>query len=307
MGARLILGSSTNRRRPKRGGARPFKTERDSVRYRDVAIEYELRRSRRRKKTMQIAVDGDGVRVSVPWRAPNDRVREFVLRRAEWIQEQLAVASSATRAARRRLANGDVLPYLGREVQLVVNTVGDPAPAARLEGESLLVSVVGVPAGDESPDPIRDAVLYWYRGRAEELLPAKVDRWLPRAVYYRPVKHPYKELFRRGWGAFLPHAVDEYLPRLGHASRPRVLVRDQKTLWGSCAHDGTIRLNWRAVMLEPALIDYIVVHELAHIDVRNHSDDFWELARAILPDAHGLRQRLREVERTLPWWTSDRP
>ncbi len=307
MAGSLTPPSAEARRRGDRPSARSVTTERDSVSGRDTTIEYELRRSRRRKKTMQITVDGNGVRVSVPWRASNDRVREFVLSRADWIRERLAVASSEARAAGRRLDGGDMLPYLGRDIRIVVKTVREPAPSARLHGGTLVVCVDEAPSGGERPDPIRDAVLHWYRGRAEEILPARVDRWLPRAVYYRPAKHPYKELLRRGWGAFLPHAVDEYLPRLGHASKPRVLIRDQKTLWGSCAHDGTIRLNWRAVMLEPALIDYIVVHELAHIDVRNHSDDFWELARAILPDVHGLRQRLREVERTLPWWTADRP
>ena len=98
-------------------------------------------------------------------------------------------------------------------------------------------------------------------------------------------------------------AVDEKLPRLGQASKPRVMIGDQKTLWGSCGRDGTIRLNWRVVMLEPALIDYIVVHELTHLDIRDHSEDFWEQTSTILPDAHALRRRLREVERTLPWWS----
>ena len=293
------------RRRGDRPSARSVTTERDSVSGRDTTIEYELRRSRRRKKTMQIVVDAGGVRVSVPWRASNDRVREFVLSRAGWIREQLAVASSAERAAAKRLASGATLPYLGREVRIVVKTVRRPAGDARLEGRKLIVSVAGEPSGDERPDPVREAVLHWYRSRAEEILPAKVDRWLPRAVYFRPVNHPYSSLLK--WGTLFPHTVDDRLPRLGHASKPRVLIRDQKTLWGSCAHDGTIRLNWRAVMLDPALIDYIVVHELAHIDVRNHSDDFWELVREILRDAQDLRQRLREVERTLPWWTADRP
>ena len=254
---------------------------------------------------MQIAVDDGGVRVSVPWRASKSRVREFVHRRAGWIREQLAVVSAASQAARKRLAGGDALPYLGREIRLVVETGRDPAPAALLDGESLVVHVDDAPSGGDRPDPVRDAVLAWYRGRAEEVLPAKVDRWLPRAVYYRPVEHPYEPLIR--WGDLLPHAVDEHLPRLGHASKPRVLIRDQKTLWGSCAHDGTLRLNWRAVMLEPALIDYIVVHELTHLDVRNHSAAFWEQADTILPGTQGLRRRLRQVERTLPWWTSDRP
>ena len=54
-----------------------------------------------------------------------------------------------------------------------------------------------------------------------------------------------------------------------------VLIRDQRWRWGSCAPDGTLRFNWRAVMLKPALIEYLVVHELAHLTHRNHSKDFW--------------------------------
>ena len=276
-------------------------TERDSVRCRDRTIEYEVRRSKRRKKTMQITVGADGVRVAVPSKTSIDEVRAFVRRRAAWILERVTVSSA--RAARNRLVSGEALPYLGRDVRLVVELGDASSPTAHLDDGSLLVTVPEYLSGDERSEPIRAAVFSWYRGRAEELLPARVDRWLPRAVYYRPIKHPHDIIMG---GELLPRAVDSSLPRLGHASRPRLLIGDQKTLWGSCAHDGTIRINWRAVMLEPSLIDYIVVHELTHLDVRNHSAAFWDQASTILPDAQGLRRRLREVERTLPWWTSDR-
>ena len=250
---------------------------------------------------MQITVGGDGVRVAVPSTASNDDVRAFVRRRAAWILEQVAVSSA--RAARDRLVGGETLPYLGRDIRLVVEPGAAHYSTAGLDDGRLVVTVPDHLSGEERSGPIRDAVLSWYRGRAEELLPAKVDRWLPRAVYYRPINHPHKILMG---GELLPWAVDEFLPRLGHAARPRVLMGNQKTLWGSCAYNGTIRLNWRAVMLEPSMIDYIVVHELAHLDFRNHSEDFWDQVSTILPDALGLRRRLRDVERTLPWWTSDR-
>lgn len=107
----------------------------------------------------------------------------------------------------------------------------------------------------------------WYRGRAEERLPASVARWQP---------------------------------RLGRGSAPRVLIRDQRQRWGSCAPDGTLRFNWRAVMLEPSLIDYIVVHELAHLSVRSHSPEFWRIVTAAMPDAQHRRRRLREAGRSLP-------
>ena len=81
---------------------------------------------------------------------------------------------------------------------------------------------------------------------------------------------------------------------------PRVLIRDQRRRWGSCARDGTLRFSWRAMMLEPALIDYVVVHELAHLTHQNHSADFWDLVRSAMPDADDRRRRLREAGRSLP-------
>ena len=77
-------------------------------------------------------------------------------------------------------------------------------------------------------------------------------------------------------------------------------MRDQRQRWGSCATDGTLRFNWRIMMLKPALIEYVVVHELAHLTHRNHSPDFWGLVASLLPDAQRRRQVLTEVGRTLP-------
>ena len=69
---------------------------------------------------------------------------------------------------------------------------------------------------------------------------------------------------------------------------------------GSCAPDGTLRFNWRAMMLKPALIEYVVVHELAHLTHRNHSADFWRLLSMAMPDAQQHRNSLREEGRRLP-------
>ena len=174
------------------------------------------------------------------------------------------------------------LPYLGRDVRIVVESVGEPAPAARLDGETLVVSVRRRALRRRTPRPgTRCRPVTGTVSRAEELLPATVDRWLPRAVYYRPVKHPSQGC-SSGWGTPSCRTPSTSTCRgSGTRAGRGCSFGDQKTLWGSCAYDGTIRINWRTAMLEPALIDYIVVHELAHIDVRNHSEDFWELADAL--------------------------
>ena len=99
---------------------------------------------------------------------------------------------------------------------------------------------------------------------------------------------------------YLPDIVDEWLPFVaGHAS-PRVLIRNQRRRWASCARDRTLRFSWRAMMLEPDLIDYLVVHELAHLTEMNHSNRFWDLVSYHLPDVKERRRSLRKAEFLLP-------
>ena len=240
-------------------------TERDRVRFDDTTIEYQVRRSKRRKKTIQVTVDGNGVRVAAPLRTPDRELRTFVRKRAAWIIKHSANARLA--AAPKRFADGETLPYLGRNVHVVVEPDGAPSPEVRFDRWRFRVAAPQTPDHEERSEQIRRAIVGWYRARAAERIPADVERW---------------------W------------PRLGRGEKPRVLIRDQRRRWGSCARDGTLRFSWRAMMLEPALIDYIVVHELAHLTHQNHSADFWEVVRGAMPDAEDRRRRLREAGRSLP-------
>lgn len=73
----------------------------------------------------------------------------------------------------------------------------------------------------------------------------------------------------------LPLRVRELAAVLGLAPR-RVVVRGQKTLWGSCSPSGTISLNWRLVQAPDSVRDYVILHELVHLVHRNHSRRFWK-------------------------------
>jgi len=72
------------------------------------------------------------------------------------------------------------------------------------------------------------------------------------------------------------------------------------TRWGSARVDGAIRLNWRLIHLSPSEIDYVVAHELSHLRVMNHSAQFWETVRSVMPDYAQRRQRLKTE--SLPAW-----
>lgn len=74
---------------------------------------------------------------------------------------------------------------------------------------------------------------------------------------------------------------------------PRVALSNARTRWGSCHVDGRIRLNWRMIQMPEHLIDYVVVHELAHLHEPNHAPRFWLRVAKILPDHEQRRRELR--------------
>jgi predicted metal-dependent hydrolase len=97
-----------------------------------------------------------------------------------------------------------------------------------------------------------------------------------------------------------------FLQRLDHFA-PQLQVRWRKlslsnagTRWGSACIDGSIRLNWRLIHFRQAIIDYVVVHELSHLRVMDHSARFWDTVRSVVPDYAALRGQLKD-EQTPHW------
>ena len=72
-----------------------------------------------------------------------------------------------------------------------------------------------------------------------------------------------------------------------------VVTNNNKTRWGSCTRGREIAINWRAVMLRPALLDYIIVHEFCHLLEFNHTKNFWAIVETILPNWKSLRNELK--------------
>jgi len=79
----------------------------------------------------------------------------------------------------------------------------------------------------------------------------------------------------------------------------RVAIRDQKTRWGSCSRAGNLNFNWRLVLAPSAVLDYVVVHELAHRVELNHSARFWRVVARYCPAMNEQRTWLRTHGATL--------
>lgn len=90
-----------------------------------------------------------------------------------------------------------------------------------------------------------------------------------------------------------PERTAYFAKRMG-VDYGRITIREQKTRWGSCSSKGNLNFNWKLVLLDPKLLDYVVVHELAHRREMNHSVAFWKVVEAELPDYRERRRRLKE-------------
>lgn len=127
-------------------------------------------------------------------------------------------------------------------------------PAIRLKGTTLHVR--GAPQDDAA---LRPRLTRWYRTQAARTLPERLS---------------------------------ELAERTG-LNPERVSIRNQRTRWGSCSARGAINLNWRLVMLPPALADHVMIHELCHLRHLDHSRRFWALVARHDPDHRSHRTALR--------------
>lgn len=206
-----------------------------------------------RRRTIGLRIGQAGLVVSVPSRLPQRAWEAVLLEKSGWVLDKLG--QMRTQALPDfAWRDGLMLPFLGSPVELVLERGGPRARPVLAEGQLRVAS----------PDPgdmvaIETRVVQWYRRQALD---------------------------------FYQHRVAFYARQLG-VSVTRFGLSNARTRWGSCTSSGAIRLNWRLIKAPPAVIDYVVSHELAHIIELNHSSDFWRIVAQLCPDHATQRAALR--------------
>lgn len=99
--------------------------------------------------------------------------------------------------------------------------------------------------------------------------------------------------------AYFESRINELAPRMD-VRISALSLSQARTRWGSCTSHGHIRLNWRLVHLPHDLVEYVIVHELAHLKEMNHSPRFWAVVESIYPEHKAARKALRSRIATLP-------
>jgi predicted metal-dependent hydrolase len=237
--------------------------EQSEVQFGRTRISYDIRRSSRRS-TVAVTVSPPGVVVlTAPQSTPVERLDRVVHEKARWIVSRLRlVRPGEPTLPTREFVTGETFLYLGRQYRLMVRS---GSPAVRLEHGRFVVTSPRAVEHDRRAE-IRDLLLQWYRRHAVERVQDLVSRWAP---------------------------------RLGVDS-PKVLVREQERRWGSCGA-GVVRFNWRVIQAPMRLVEYVVVHELAHLLHDDHGRAFWAALGQSLPDYEQRREALRQAGPRLQW------
>ena len=118
--------------------------------------------------------------------------------------------------------------------------------------------------------------------------------YLPPGLTASQIKSACVKRYRKAAGEYLRERVDFYSQKIG-VSPEIIRINSAKKRWGSCSSKRSVNFSWRLIMADDEVIDYVVVHELAHLIHMNHSAGFWLIVEKMLPDFRERRQRLKEL------------
>lgn len=207
-----------------------------------------------RARRLRITVSSSGVTVTLPKGIPQREAEHFIREHADWVLVQMEKTAKLVKPSS---LPADVILWHGVATQM--QRIEEPGRKAHMKAETANGRLlIFLPAG--SKISTRNAAESWLRAESR---------------------------------AEIEQVVIEQARRMG--ARPKaVSIRDQRTRWGSCSNNGNLSFNWRLVMAPPAVMQYVVIHELAHLFEPNHSKDFWAVVAKYFPDYKKARSWLRK-------------
>jgi len=197
-----------------------------------------------RRVRVTLKVSSKGVFLHIPTKLPMDIVHDLIEERTAWIKQQLAKQPAPQ--SERQWQQGETLLLLGQEYTLQL-TQKDDSPKVSLTHDTIILSGRLHRIGLKTR---RQAVIDWYKEQAT---------------------------------LYLNKRTAELSQQIG-LSPKFITIKTYKARWGSCNIKGEIQYNWQIIQAPPAVIDYLIIHELCHLTHHNHSRAFWLLVKLHHPD-----------------------
>ncbi len=216
------------------------------------------------RKTMAIQIERDGrITLRAPFHTEKESLEAFLDRQRKWVlthylKQLERLRTSATQGiGANGFQSGDVLRLYDWQITLKINRIPSGSRASIDYKENFLI--INTPS--LSPDFLSQCIGTWYKKNGKAILIRRANFWAERmAVSYR-----------------------------------NITLKEQKTRWGSCSALGNLNFNWKLLLMDPRLLDYVVVHELAHLREMNHSPAFWKIVETYIPDYKERRRALKSL------------
>lgn len=213
---------------------------------------YTLKRNTRAKH-IRLRVKPDlSLQISAPKYASIKTIESFVQQSTSWIEEQRHKISTLKQITPMLEWEQKKVAYLGNIYQITIDTSPSPDKIIVLQDHLTIHPLTGSAADAQK------TLIQWLKNQAQHIINSKVEYWSQKMNL-----HPKSVRFRQ-----------------------------QSSRWGSCTSQGTVNFNWRLVHTSQAAIDYVVVHELAHVKHHNHSTAFWEEVRTYIPQYKVAKKEL---------------
>ncbi|UCH51029.1 MAG: M48 family metallopeptidase [Chloroflexota bacterium] len=242
----------------KRTGHKPALLEQRETLINGQTITYTVRRSFRVKLVRLEVRPQTGLTVIVPHSYNIGQLPGLLKSKERWVSGNLAKFSHfQSLPSKKEFKFGDTVPYLGQDLELVKLENHDVAGNVMLDGNKLAVRTELFKNGI-----LESALEQWFRTEAAKLINERTDK----------------------------------LGSQMGISYKRIVIRGQKTRWGSCSRKKNLSFNWKLIMAPQPVIDYVIIHELAHLKEMNHSKRFWALVAKYCPKWQEHKKWLKQHE-----------
>lgn len=218
-------------------------------------LKVEVERKWIRNIYLRVSPTDARIRISAPMLMSERAIRQFVLAKEAWIRQRLRRVGERRAPAPREYLSGELHYYMGQGYRLQVVHDNGPARVERADGDQIILYIREGTTKEQREAAMRE----WYRAEMKALIPMLVAKW---------------------------EAV------IGVKAR-RISIKRMRTIWGSCNHR-THDINFNLELMKKPLhcIEYVVVHELLHIIVRLHNDEFKALLTRYLPNWRETKREL---------------
>ncbi len=229
-------------------------------------IPYQLKVSAKARQVYLRVEPGRGLQVTIPKRYAKRSIPALVESQRKWITEALADLDDKTPAIYRQW----------------------PPPQLHLAADNTMVNIVYLESASADA-----ATMQWV---ASDCLQLSVDL-TNKELVAKCIAEALKPRARDVLGPWLAGCAQ----RSG-LSYKRMSIRGQRTVWGSFSSSGTLSLNYKLLFLDPNIVDYVLLHELAHTRYLDHSPTFWRFLEQLKPNSQALDRQLKEAGYMVPPW-----